>query len=498
MQPDSGLRDLDDAALLVGASYTDPNAGVTITTEWADATGASVSVSYAGSSCIKASPSMSLLPNESAWVESGTTVSYSVSVSNNDSAGCEMSRYNVSALAPSGWSAATKSLNLSPGMSGAVSLDVVSLETAEQGFYDIEISAVDSNNNAYSTTGTLSYVVAASPQTCVLANPSFILSNDDSGEVAAGAMATYSGTITNHDSESCDSTDFDVTANVLAGWSADDLVVSLAAGESRNVSINVESSTAAQEGSYNFELSAINRLDNRYIGKDTASYTVMSPQVACALAAPTIVITSPQAVDVIAGTQVSYSAMVTSRDSESCSEASYSVYADVPSGWSASQTQVKLAPGGSAVVNINIASDPASPAGRFNLTVNAQNTTELGYLGTDSVSYAVIATANTAPIAVNDSVNMSSKTSVLIDVLLNDHDAENDELTIVSVSQGSKGSVQITTASKLLYTPAKNFKSSDSFYYTISDGDMETTASVSLSLTSSGGGGHKGKGNGKS
>ena len=497
MQPDSGLRDLDDAALLVGASYTDPDAGVTITTEWADATGASVSVSYTGSSCIKASPSLTLLANESAWVAPGTTVSYSASVSNNDSAGCEISSYNISALVPSGWSVATKSVSLSPGMSGTVSLDVVSLETAEQGFYDIEISAVDSSNHAYSTKGIVSYVVETPPTSCVMANPSFILSIDDSGELAAGAMATYSGTITNHDSDSCDSTDFDVTANVPVGWRADKLVVSLAAGESRNVSFIVESSTAAQEGTYNVELSAINRLDSRYIGKDTASYMVISPQISCVLAAPSIVIADPLTVDVIAGTQVSYSATVTSLDSESCFEASFNVFADIPSGWSTSQTQVQLAPGGSAVVNINIASAPASPAGLFNLTVNAQNTTEIGYLGIDSVSYIVKAAPNTAPIAVNDSVNMSSKTSVLIDVLLNDYDADNDELAIVSVSQASKGSVQITSAGKLLYTPAKSFKSRDSFYYTISDGDMETTASVSLSLSSSSGGGHKGKGNGK-
>lgn len=496
MQPDSGLRDLDDSALLVGASYTDADAGVTITTEWADATGASVTVSYAGSSCIKASPSMSLLANESAWVEPGTTVSYSATVSNNDSEGCGISSYNVSALVPSGWIGTAKELSLSPGMSGTVSLDVTSLETAKEGFYDIEISTVDNNNHAYSNGGVVSYVVQAPVQACVMANPSFILSNDDSGELAAGTMATYSGTITSHDSSSCDSSDFDLTANVPMGWSADNLVVSLAAGESRNVSISVKSSTIAQQGLYNVELRAVNRIDSRYIGSDVANYTVAKPLTTCVLAAPSVVVVNPQATEVIAGTQVNYNATVTSRDSDSCAEANFDVFADVPPGWNTSHTQVKLTPGSSTVVSINIASDTTTPAGSFNMTVNAQNTSSMGYLGSDDVSYTVKAVTNTAPVAVNDSVSMSSKSAVLIDVLLNDSDAENDELVIVSVSQGSKGSVQITTNGQLLYTPAKSFKSSDRFNYTISDGDITTTASVSVSLASSGGG-HKGKGNGK-
>lgn len=102
---------------------------------------------------------------------------------------------------------------------------------------------------------------------------------------------------------------------------------------------------------------------------------------------------------------------------------------------------------------------------------------------------------NTAPTAQTDRVEVTSKDSVSINVLANDSDPEGDRLTITSVTQGSKGSVQITSNGQLIYTPAKSFKGSDSFSYTISDGSLTSTASVYISMASSSGNdSSKGKG----
>lgn len=496
MTPNSGIYDFDDAALLAGTSYTDPDAGVTITTEWANASGASVNVSYSGLSCVKANPSLSLQPNESAWVEAGTLVTYSASVTNNDSAGCAVSNYDLSAIVPNGWTATQNSLNLAPGASGTATLNVSSPQTAADGFYDINIKAVDRSDSAFVDAGVVTYVVDSPVQACVLASPRFVLSVDNSGELEPGEVATYRGTITSQDSSSCASSEFDVVANVPVDWRADTLALTLAPGESRNISLNVESSSMAQDGTYDFDMSAQNRADTRYKGNDIASYTVAKPLPTCTLAAPSIVVSNPQGSEVIAGTQVSYSVTVTSQDSEACSEAVFTLFADLPSGWSASQAQVTLAPGASTKVNISVTSDTEAEAGTFNIGLNAQNVTEPEYLAKTEVSYTVKSAANTAPVAVNDSVTMSSKTSVVIDVLGNDWDAENDELIVVSVSQGAKGSVQINSNGQVVYSPAKSFKSSDSFSYTISDGDKTATASVSLSLASSGGGNGNGNGHG--
>ncbi len=88
MTPGTLSPDHSDAALQVGQSYSDPGAGVTITTDWTDAFGAQVSVSFGPATCARANPQISLTPSESLWVEPGTPVTYTVIVTNRDSAEC--------------------------------------------------------------------------------------------------------------------------------------------------------------------------------------------------------------------------------------------------------------------------------------------------------------------------------------------------------------------------------------------------------------------------
>ena len=68
-------------------------------------------------------------------------------------------------------------------------------------------------------------------------------------------------------------------------------------------------------------------------------------------------------------------------------------------------------------------------------------------------------------------------------VLSNDSDVEGDSLTITAVIQGANGTVT-TDAASVTYTPAENFNGSDSFSYTISDGNGGTaTAQVDVTVT---------------
>ena len=143
-----------------------------------------------------------------------------------------------------------------------------------------------------------------------------------------------------------------------------------------------------------------------------------------------------------------------------------------------------------------------TPASSFSGTETFTYTISDGNGGTDSATVTVTVDAtssNSAPVAVYDSVQISSKTTVTIPVLNNDYDPDADAITIVSVTQGNKGSVSISNG-QLVYTPAKRFKTSDTFTYTISDGKLTATAQVQVQLsgdsgsTGSPGGG---KGNGK-
>ena len=90
---------------------------------------------------------------------------------------------------------------------------------------------------------------------------------------------------------------------------------------------------------------------------------------------------------------------------------------------------------------------------------------------------------NNPPLAVDDTVTTSQNTSVTIDVLGNDSDADDDPLTLASVTQGTHGSVT-KSDSDVTYTPDAGFTGSDSFTYTVSDGNGGTdTATVAVTVT---------------
>jgi hypothetical protein len=90
---------------------------------------------------------------------------------------------------------------------------------------------------------------------------------------------------------------------------------------------------------------------------------------------------------------------------------------------------------------------------------------------------------NFAPDAVNDAFTINEDTATEFEVLGNDTDPENDALTITTVGQAMHGTATIS-GSKILYTPALNYHGTDSFQYTISDGNGGTdTATVSVTIT---------------
>lgn len=106
---------------------------------------------------------------------------------------------------------------------------------------------------------------------------------------------------------------------------------------------------------------------------------------------------------------------------------------------------------------------------------------------TDSEPAAVLITVNPAndpPKANDDSVTVKEDTPAKeIDVLANDDEVDNEQLTISSITQGSNGSVEINPDNTLSYTPKANFYGIDTFTYTISDRKGETdTAVVSIEI----------------
>lgn len=485
MTPNSSIHDLDDAALVVGSSYSDADAGVSITTEWADATGVSVYVSFSEQACVQNNPAITLLADESGGVVAGSTVNYSATVTNNDSRGCSASDFDVSANVPAGWETTDSTLNLAAGESGTVTVNVTSPDTAVEKAYAISIRAENSVDSSYQSSAVSSYLLETPVETCVLASPILTLATDQGGAVAPGTTITYSATLISQDSSSCDPAVVDLAANVPAGWSAGSTSVSLAAGDSASVNISVTSANTAADGVYILDVNAFNAADVSYSSSVMGSYTVAAPAAVCLAAIPLLSLSANIDSAVIAGSTVSYSATLTNQDSSDCAASNFAVFADVPAGWSADNTNVNLAAGESATVKISATSATTASDGTYSLILHAQNTVDSRYSGSLILSYLLAtpqAPLNSVPIAVNDNVILSAKNALLIDVLANDWDPDGDSLTIRAVSQGAKGSVEIRADGGLFYTPEKSFKGRDSFSYTISDGDKTATTMVEVSL----------------
>ncbi len=372
MTPNSVNSDLIDAALIAGNTYEDTEAGITITTEWADSSGASVHVSFAEPMCVPSMPSVAVVSNQVSGVESGSTVGYSVTVTNNDGDGCATSNFAIEASAPSGWVTTASQLNLAPGASDTVTVDVTSDQAAIDGTYGITFNVTNVTDTDYDASATANYVVETAVEACQLSTPFLIMSTNQNGDFEPGSTVSYTATVTNQDSATCDATTFTLAANIPNGWSANSGAMTLIPGETQSITMTVTSSTEATDGTYNIVINA----------KHSADASLNASQVV-------------------------------------------------------------------------------------------------------SVSIVAPVTENNAPAAQNDSVTLTSKDPVTIDVLKNDSDPEGDTLKVISVTQGAKGTVQITSNGQLLYSPAKSFKGSDSFSYTISDGVNTASASVNIGFGSS-------------
>jgi len=99
--------------------------------------------------------------------------------------------------------------------------------------------------------------------------------------------------------------------------------------------------------------------------------------------------------------------------------------------------------------------------------------------------YVNVASVNDIPTANDDSLTTDEDTSISIDVLSNDTDPDSDTLTLQSFTTATDGSVQDDGSGWITYTPNPDFNDSDSFGYTIDDGNGGTSsATVNITVNS--------------
>ncbi len=104
--------------------------------------------------------------------------------------------------------------------------------------------------------------------------------------------------------------------------------------------------------------------------------------------------------------------------------------------------------------------------------------------GTASSTVNIVLTpVNDAPVAVDDQAAVEGSKPIKINLLANDSDVDGDTLRVTSVTQPLSGQVTLSDG-QVVYTAAKGFVGTDSFVYTISDGQGGTAkAGVTVVVT---------------
>lgn len=118
------------AALNPGQSFEDPTAGVGFRLRDATSGGATLEVNIPSSEpvCVRNAPRLELSPSQGPWVTAGTTLVYGLTLTNQDTEGCEASTFTLGSRtdAPLSLSLSQNSFALSPGSSQSLNLEVTS------------------------------------------------------------------------------------------------------------------------------------------------------------------------------------------------------------------------------------------------------------------------------------------------------------------------------------------------------------------------------------
>jgi hypothetical protein len=332
-----------------------------------------------------------------------------------------------------------------------------------QGFFD-PASGVEITTSWIDDTQA-NVTVSLGQQECIATAPTVSVTPDASDWVTAGSAVEYVITVSNNDSQSCNTTSYNLSSTVPSGWSYSygNPSLSLSPGETTSTSLIVTSSADAPDGFYDIPVTATG---NGTQMSDSVTYVIDSQPMNRA----------PVAQDDAAETSAATPIIIRVLDNDSD-----------PDGDSLEIVSLSGV-NGSATINGD-GTLTFTPASGFSGTETFAYSVSDGMGASANANVAVnvsASTTNQAPVARDDSAVLTTVTSIRIAVLANDSDPDGDDLQIVGLTQGAKGSVTLNADGTLTYAPTRSLKSTDSFSYTLSDGELTATATVTVSLDKSG------------
>jgi hypothetical protein len=386
------------SALDVGQTFIDPNAGVTLQTMSADPTGASVSVTFGTPGCQHFNPTISMSPSQSQMVGAGTAVVYTLSLLNNDNAGCSASSFSLSASLPLGWTGSfgNAAISLASGASGSTTIQIVSPTNALSGTYGFTVNAANAGASSFTASTSGTYNLNTAP--CVHTSP-LITFSPVIQSVQAGTTAMYVLGVTNNDNASCNSSTFSLGDSVPAGWTAalGISALTIPAGGTASTSLQVTSTNTATSGTYGIIGSATSAVSSSYSGSASASYVIPG---GCLRGNPGVTMSPAQSQSVVPGTPVAFTVSVTDNDGAACTNSNFNLNGSLPSGWIGtwSASALALSPGGSGSATLTVTS-PTTASGAYSIGASATDASAASYSGSAAATY-LASTGGTSGISV--------------------------------------------------------------------------------------------------
>ena len=200
--------------VIAGQSFSDATNGITITNQGVSGGVATVGVALSGAACARVAPTVSVGPG-SQTATPGTTVGYSVTVTNQNTTACGPSTFNLAQGLPAGFSGGFASTNLAiaAGSSASTTWSVASASTTPNATYTLDATAADSAA-ASSSVSHASLVVYAAPTVVDSTPPTVSIASPAAGSTVNGGRLTISANAA--DASGIQAVEFYVDGNLLA------------------------------------------------------------------------------------------------------------------------------------------------------------------------------------------------------------------------------------------------------------------------------------------
>jgi hypothetical protein len=345
--------------------------------------------------CTQTNPSVVLTPMTQTG-SAGGTVSYSVDVTNLNSAVCIPATFKLTTVIPAKLTGTISPSAMTLGSKATASaiVKLTSLSTEPAANYNFGVLATNTADTSFNTSVTGQYVTTSN---CIYMPPTLTIT-PSSQNTSGTTPVNYNFTITNNHSNACGwglfrfsrgTDDYNIVLTMNTNGEL------IPAGKSFSGIITATPNTNAKPGIHNFTLTTDVQDGSKVVNKFTVDYT---PSSSCVRANPTVTLT-PSTQTGPAGGSVNYSVSVTNQDSTNCTAATFNITSLIPPSLTGTMTPVTLTipPKGNATASLKLTSVSTVPSATYSVTTKVSNAEDVSFNASVIAKYTTVGGCVYAP-----------------------------------------------------------------------------------------------------